>query len=580
MATSNQIFVNELFQKMLYRAPTAAELSYYAERLDGGLLSRGKVAFDLSQRPEYGAQVEDVARLYWAAFDRVPDQGGLMFWNEVHRNGATLPEIAAIFATAPEFVSAYGVDTSNADFVRVLYANVLDRAPDAAGAAYWNALLSQGRPRGAVLNDFAQSRELTTKLGNDIKTVVAYALLAARMPTATELDKAPGALDLLFAEAARAAPADQFQPGLNWSATTFAESALNNGSIAGSAIITVEGDTFKGAVGAKLGKVDKVPAGLTAALVKVSPTEAKLSFTGKATAHAAAVSVEDVAVTFSAADFTSGKAPEVPTRNDIAIVFKDFSATVTGSTLAASLSPSLALVVDLAADTLKHGTTAVTPDGGSLAAANNVDFSAMPVPAVAAKGAKPVANLITFKGGSEANVYAASPLGDNINGGGGSDTITLNSGVDTVVFPTAASGPMTIHGFKPGAGGDVLKLSPFLTVPKTAGLATVIDSNVVPPLPASQRAWVNGDVLLVVGVTSMTQSDVAALFGTYLKDPTTARKAVVLSSDVSGDTSIWYVTNASGSGVTDIVASEVELVGVLKDVNNLELSGFAASNFA
>ena len=47
-----------------------------------------------------------------------------------------------------------------------------------------------------------------------------------------------------------------------------------------------------------------------------------------------------------------------------------------------------------------------------------------------------------------------------------------------------------------------------------------------------------------------------------------------------GDARIWYVVNQTGTSVID--SSEITLVGVLKDVNNLALSGygFVAGNFA
>ena len=576
MASSNEVFVTDLFQKAVYRPPTASELAYYAERLESGFFTRGKVLFDLAQGQEFDGKIEAIAKLYWAVFDRAPDHGGLMYWNEVHRNGASLEAIAAIFARSPEFVGLYGSQTSDPDYVNILYENVLGRGPDAGGKDYWTGLLGQGVSRGAVLNGFAQSPELAGKLGNDVKAVVAYALLAKRMPTQAELDNAPAALDLLFAEAARAVPQDQLLPGLNWSTARFVESSLNDGSIPGEAIIKVEADTFKGSVGAKLGKVENVPKGLTASLTKISPTEARLVFEGKATEHGAAVSVGNVKVTFTGSDFTSGKTPEVAIKGDLKIDFVDFVATVAGSTLMASVSPSQSLVVDLVTDKIRHGTTFLTPEGGTLDQVKNVDFSNMAVSGSADKGKKSSAVSVSFVGDAGDNLYSASPLGDVINGGGGNDVLNLGAGVDTVVFPRAASGSLTINGFVPGAGGDVLKVSPFLSVVKTGNLKTVVDTN----LPAAGLDWVNGDVLLVTGESGMAASDVAGLFGTFFKAPASARKAVVVTSDVSGDTSLWYVTNLSGTGANAIAADEVSLVGVLKGVNNLELAGFAAENFS
>lgn len=107
-------------------------------------------------------------RLYQAAFGREPDLPGLGYWMSVLDGGDSAFDVATGFIGSAEFASLYGANTSNAEYIRALYLNVLERDPDADGYAYWDAVL-QGLPWGGVdygqtsrqqmLVDFAQSPE-------------------------------------------------------------------------------------------------------------------------------------------------------------------------------------------------------------------------------------------------------------------------------------------------------------------------------------------------------------------------------------------------------------------------------------
>ena len=575
MATTNQNYVLGLYRELLYRTPTAGELNYYVSRLDSAFFTRPQVAQMFLSAAEYSGEIESVARLYWASFDRVPDYGGLLFWNGILRNGAQFADVANCFVYSPEFVARYGADTSDAAFVKLLYKNALGRSPDAPGEGYWLNALANGMSRGQVLNGFAQSAELAGKLAMQTRAVAAYATMNERSPTAAELTGLPAALETLLVKVAASASG-----ALVWSGNGLQESTANDGSIAGTLLIEASGDTFKGAVGTKLGNVANIPKGLTANLIKTSDSVATLSLTGKATAHDAASSIGNLSVTFTAADFASAKAPSGAARTDLAVDFVDMLLYISGTKLSASIAPNLTLTVDLLANSLKLGSAVLTPIGGTMSSVVDVDFGAIPAATTSTTTkttTKTTTSSIVFKGGPEANKYVASPLGDSITGGGGDDTITLGAGIDTVVLPAAAgSGVTQISGFTAGSGGDVLKLSPFLTSTKTANLA-VIDTNVA--AAATPKAWGNGDVLLAIGMTSLSVSDVAGLFGTYLAAPTTARKAVMLTADVTGDTKVWYITNSSGAGVGTIDSSEVVQIATLVGLNNLELAGFAGGNF-
>ncbi|QBE62276.1 DUF4214 domain-containing protein [Pseudoduganella lutea] len=107
-------------------------------------------------------------RLYQAAFDRKPDTIGLGYWIDAMDKGLGLRDVAAHFIASEEFASLYGgARPDNAVFVDRLYANILHRAPEQGGYAYWTGVLAQGADRAEVLAAFSESgenREAVAKL--------------------------------------------------------------------------------------------------------------------------------------------------------------------------------------------------------------------------------------------------------------------------------------------------------------------------------------------------------------------------------------------------------------------------------
>jgi hypothetical protein len=101
-----------------------------------------------------------VYQLYQAAYDRMPDYAGFVYWaGQADARQMTALQLADQFLAAPEFTAAFGANPSNDAYVTELYANVLGRAPDAAGLAYWEAQANAGTPRDQLLVDFATSSE-------------------------------------------------------------------------------------------------------------------------------------------------------------------------------------------------------------------------------------------------------------------------------------------------------------------------------------------------------------------------------------------------------------------------------------
>lgn len=99
---------------------------------------------------------------------------------------------------------------------------------------------------------------------------------------------------------------------LIWSATTMSGSAAGNGAVLGSLNVTLSGDTFVGATGDALAGVAfaGTPTGLTPKVTLLSPTVARIQFTGTA-ADPNEGTTDVVTITFDDSAFTGGNAAEV-----------------------------------------------------------------------------------------------------------------------------------------------------------------------------------------------------------------------------------------------------------------------------
>jgi hypothetical protein len=131
----------------------------------------GFLAFDLE------GNAGQTYRLYQAAFDRTPDTGGLGFWiRELDRGAGDLVWMAQGFLNADEFGDTYGdpINISNADYLGLLYNNILGRAPEASGFNYWMEQLGNGMSRAHVLASFSESAENSANVAASIDNGIWY----------------------------------------------------------------------------------------------------------------------------------------------------------------------------------------------------------------------------------------------------------------------------------------------------------------------------------------------------------------------------------------------------------------------
>ena len=99
-----------------------------------------------------------IARLYAAAFDRFPRQGGLNFWIDRYESGLSLVQIAKQFVQSPEFDQRFG-DLGDTEFVEQLFLNILGREGAQSGIDFWVGLLERGVSSAKVLSQLSDSPE-------------------------------------------------------------------------------------------------------------------------------------------------------------------------------------------------------------------------------------------------------------------------------------------------------------------------------------------------------------------------------------------------------------------------------------
>ena len=120
-------------------------------------------------------------RIYKAAFNRTPDEGGLGYWIGQMDLGKTLVEVSAGFIDSDEFRASYGINPSNGEFLTKVYNNVLGRDPDSGGYDWWVDQLANNPEKtwDKVMADFSEGTENQANVLELIGNGVQYDLWVA-----------------------------------------------------------------------------------------------------------------------------------------------------------------------------------------------------------------------------------------------------------------------------------------------------------------------------------------------------------------------------------------------------------------
>jgi subtilisin family serine protease len=154
LVSTNFHFVEKLYQDVLHRTGSDAEIMYWT-----GLLNRGvslqSVALALVSSPEADTFV--INGIYERMLNRPADIGGLFFWQSEMLAGVTPEQITAAIASSAEYAALNG--GTDEGYVIGLYADVLGRSALLPDIEYWTSVLASGVSRFDVATLFLNTTE-------------------------------------------------------------------------------------------------------------------------------------------------------------------------------------------------------------------------------------------------------------------------------------------------------------------------------------------------------------------------------------------------------------------------------------
>jgi Ca2+-binding RTX toxin-like protein len=158
--TDTAVFSGNRASYTISKTSTGFTISSTAEGVDT-LADIERFTFaDAASRLDINGTAGQAYRVYQAAFNRTPDNGGLKYWIGLMDGGYSLAGVASGFIASAEFKTLYGANPTNELFVSKLYDNVLHRAPDIGGYNYWVGLLNNNQIDSiSTLINFSESTE-------------------------------------------------------------------------------------------------------------------------------------------------------------------------------------------------------------------------------------------------------------------------------------------------------------------------------------------------------------------------------------------------------------------------------------
>jgi len=173
-AATNADFVAGAVQTLLHRDFQASTDQRYVDALNNGSASTLDVTSQIVMSDE-GIQAQ-VTDLYRTVLGRDPDQGGATFFFSLLKAGLPLQNAKAIMFASDEFFTVFGGGT-NQGFLNALYGAQMGRMVDSVGSNVFGSQLNGGARRDAVAIQIINSFEGTQK-----ETRVLYDNLLERAP--------------------------------------------------------------------------------------------------------------------------------------------------------------------------------------------------------------------------------------------------------------------------------------------------------------------------------------------------------------------------------------------------------------
>ena len=177
-ADDDELFISQAFEDILGRGADSSAEEHFKSLLQHGL-SRDALGSLLTHSDEY--YDKRIQRAYQDYLGRSADAGGVAFWRQLMHSGLTDEQLEAAFIGSPEFYGHSG--GSDRAWVDEMYFDLLGRAPDAAGEAYWVNVLAHGGNRSQVAAGFAASLE---REGQTVQND--YLTFLGRQPSQSEVN--------------------------------------------------------------------------------------------------------------------------------------------------------------------------------------------------------------------------------------------------------------------------------------------------------------------------------------------------------------------------------------------------------
>lgn len=177
VSSANARFVVDRYQTVLGRTPETGGLDFHLARLaSGGAETRETFVWSMLFSVE-GSRRE-VDRAYGDLLHRSADGTGRTYWTN-HLQGHDVLDLRVLLLSSAEYRNrAGGTDQA---WITALYTDVLGRAPEPAGLAYWTGRAQAGVPRPLIAAAVYGGDEALAR-----RTIDYYQEILHRNPTGTE----------------------------------------------------------------------------------------------------------------------------------------------------------------------------------------------------------------------------------------------------------------------------------------------------------------------------------------------------------------------------------------------------------
>ena len=205
---STETFVEQLYQKFLFRDSDTAGKADWISRLESGQESIAQVTYNFIKSPEFTGRASTVSELYFLLFNRVPDNDGMQHWLNMLDQGNSTKDLINAFIGSQEYFNLYGDVVSNDDFTTRLFQKSLGRDPTDNELTSFDPndrfiiprmhASSMDYSRAGVIETLSYYSDFKQKHSTSIENTSIYYGVLGRAPTEQELSSAPdSSVDLI-----------------------------------------------------------------------------------------------------------------------------------------------------------------------------------------------------------------------------------------------------------------------------------------------------------------------------------------------------------------------------------------------